>query len=51
MNYYIVILKIIKPLSLKIKFFNDYGAYKGSASNHDEVIDNVISHFKRQKKY
>ena len=30
-------------------FCNDYGTYKGSASNHDKVIDNVISVLKDKK--
>lgn len=32
-----------KPILDENKFVNDYGSYKGSASNHHQVIDNVIN--------
>jgi len=31
-----------KPASEDHHFVNDYGSYKGSASNHQQVIDNVV---------
>jgi predicted dehydrogenase len=31
-----------KPTITDNEIFNDYGSYKGSASNHQQVIDNVI---------
>lgn len=32
-----------QPKLDKNEFFNDYGSYKGSASNHGQVIDNVVN--------
>ncbi|RZK11616.1 MAG: Gfo/Idh/MocA family oxidoreductase, partial [Flavobacterium sp.] len=38
-----------KPMLSETQIMNNYGAYKGSASNHQFVIDNVIATLKREE--
>lgn len=43
---YCQIIGLDQPVLDKSEFFNDYGSYKGSASNHQQVIDNVVRSLK-----